>query len=427
MESGWELGQKAGESWQERTTIPMLPMKDRQSSFAAVEQGMSEAEAVAEAKRCLQCGGCSDCRLCQSACEANAIQYDQVAESEELIVGGLVVATGFSDYDPSKLLYGYARYDNVITQFQLARMLDPMGPTEGQVLRPSDGRTAKKIVMVQCVGSRGDAQANQDMHAYCSRVCCMVALKHASLIKKSFVTDAQIYICYIDIRAFGKGYEEYYERTRTQGIHFIKGLPGKVEGNPSTENLLVTVDDQLTGSLLNIDADLVVLSTAMEPAENVDTLIKQLGIQKDESGFIKEFHPKIRPTDTAIKNVMIAGTAQGPKDITDSIAQAGSAAASLSGYIGDGEVLLNPQTAYILADRCRACGRCEEACEFSAVKVADGALWAVVEEAMCEGCGKCTAICPTGAISVHSAEVEQIEAMIFGYRDIAINSAIGES
>jgi len=423
MDLGWELGQKAGASWEKRTSIPMLPMSDRQSSFTAVEQTMSEAQAIAEAKRCLQCGGCSDCRLCQNACEANAIQYDQQAEVEELIVGGLVVATGFKDYDPTKLLYGYDRYDNVITQFQLARMLDPMGPTDGQVQRPSDGRTARKIVMVQCVGSRGDAQGNQDMHAYCSRVCCMVALKHAGLIKKSFVTDAQIYICYIDIRAFGKGYEEYYERTRNQGIHFIRGLPGRVTENASSDNLLVTVDDQLTGSLLNIEADLVVLSTAMEPADDVDSLIKQLGIQKDESGFIKEFHPKIRPTDTSIKNVMIAGTAQGPKDITDSISQAGSAAASLSGYIGDGEVALNPQTAYVLEDRCRACGRCEEACEFSAVQVAEGALWAVVEAAMCEGCGKCTAICPTGAIAVHSAEVEQIGAMISGYR----NTAIGES
>jgi|TARA_B100002003_G_scaffold102770_1_gene95508 heterodisulfide reductase subunit A len=417
MELAWDLAQKAGDTSQPRTTTPMLPMADRRASFAPVEQAMSEAQAIAEANRCLQCGGCSDCRLCDAACEAKAIQYDQVAETEELIVGGVVVATGFKDYDPSKLLYGYDRYENVITQFQLARMLDPMGPTEGKVLRPSDGRTARKIVMVQCVGSRGDAQGNNDMHAYCSRVCCMVALKHAGLIKKNLVTDAEIYICYIDIRAFGKGYEEYYERTRNQGIHFIRGLPGRVTENSASRNLLVTVDDQLTGSLLNIDADLVVLSTAMEPADDVDTLIKQLGIQKDESGFIKEFHLKIRPTDTSIKNVMIAGTAQGPKDITDSIAQAGSAAASLAGYIGDGEVLLNPQTAYIHMDRCRACGRCEEACEFSAVNVAEGALWAVVEAALCEGCGKCTAICPTGAIGVHSAEVEQIEAMISGYRN----------
>jgi|TARA_B100000315_G_scaffold260935_2_gene327796 heterodisulfide reductase subunit A len=417
MQSAWDLAQKAGDTWQERVTTAMLPMAERTSGFTPVEQPMSEEAAIAEARRCLQCGGCSDCRLCQAACEAKAIRYDQVAESEELIVGGVVVATGFSDYDPSKLRYGFDRYDNVITQFQLARMLDPMGPTDGAVQRPSDGRTAKKIVMVQCVGSRGDAQGNSDMHAYCSRVCCMVALKHAGLIKKSFVTDAEIYICYIDIRAFGKGYEEYYEGTRNQGIHFIKGLPGNVTENAASRNLLVTVDDQLTGSLLNIDADLVVLSTAMEPANDVDTLIKQLGIQKDESGFIKEFHLKIRPTDTSIKNVMIAGTAQGPKDITDSIAQAGSAAASLAGYIGDGEVLLNPQTAYVLADRCRACGRCEEACEFSAVNVNEGALWAVVEEALCEGCGKCTAICPTGAIGVRGAEVEQIEAMIGGYRD----------
>ncbi len=413
---GWTLGQKAGARHAARTTVKVLPPAERKSNFDPVEQAMTEAEAIAEASRCLQCGGCSDCRLCEPACEAGAIHYDQVAEKEELIVGGVIMATGFKEYDPSKLYYGYGEYDNVVTQYQLARMLDPMGPTDGQVLRPSDGATAKKIVMVQCVGSRGDAQGNSDMHAYCSRVCCMVAIKHAGLIKKSFVTDAEIYICYIDIRAFGKGYEEYYERTRNQGIHFIKGLPAQVRRNDDTGNLLVTVDDQLSGSLLNIDADLVVLSTAMEPAEDVDPLIKQLGIQKDESGFIKEFHLKIQPTSTAIKNVMVAGTAQGAKDITDCIAQAGNAAATLAGYIGNGEVSLNPQTAYVMVDKCRACARCEDACEFSAVKVLTGSLAAEVERTLCEGCGKCAAICPTGAIAVHSAEIEQIGSMIEGYR-----------
>jgi len=409
------LGHKAGHRTEPRMGPEHTPAAERVKDFAPFESVLDEATAVAEAARCLQCGGCADCRVCDSVCEARALRYDQKPELIELVVGGVIVATGFSEYDPSRLNYGYGRYPNVVTQFQLARMLDPIGPTEGKVVRPLDGKVARRIVMVQCVGSRGDAQGNKDMNAYCSRVCCMVSLKHAGLIKKSFVPDAQITICYIDIRAFGKGYEEYYDRVKTKGVRFLKGLPARVRQDDATGDLLLDVEDQHTARRIELRADLVVLATATEPARGTEDLVRMLTVSRDESGFIREFHPKIRPTDSSVKNVMVAGCSQGPKDITDTISQSGSAAASLAAYLGDGFITLNPLVAHVDADRCRACGRCEESCEFQAVVVGPN-LHAEVEEALCEGCGKCSVICPTGAIRVFGAHDEQIEGMMEALR-----------
>lgn len=412
-----ELAKKAGLEARPRIEPPLAQVETRVRDFEPVEQPLTEKEAIAEAVRCIQCGGCCDCRICASACEAKSIHYDQTSENVEITVGGVIVATGFKEYDPTKLHYGYGRFANVITQFQLARMMDPIGPTGGEILRISDKKPAKRIVMVQCVGSRGARQGNKEMHSYCSRVCCMVALKHAGLIKKNFAPDAQIYICYIDIRAFGKGYEEYYEKVKDGGVKFIRGLPAQVVQDIKTKDISVTVEDSATDSILHIDADLLVLSSATEPAEGVTELMKLLNIAKDEYGFVREFHPKIRPTDTAVKNIMVAGVAQGPKDITDTIAQAGSAAASIASYIGDGYITLNPMIAYVDREQCRACGRCEEFCEFKAVKVGSE-LYAEVEEAMCEGCGKCAVVCPTGAITVYSSNDEQIEAMVDALRRV---------
>ena len=412
-----KLGHQAGHKTLPRSAPAHTPAEERIKGFDTFEGAFDEEQAVAEASRCLQCGGCADCRVCESVCEAESIRYDQKPELIELLVGGVIVATGFKDYDPSKLNYGYGHFPNVITQFQMARMLDPIGPTEGKVLRPVDGKTAKRIVMVQCVGSRGDAQGNKDMHAYCSRVCCMVSLKHAGLIKKSFVPDAEITICYIDIRAFGKGYEEYYDAVKSKGVRFLKGMPARVRQDEANGDLLIAVEDQNTARRVELRADLVVLATATEPAEGVDDIRRMLTISADESGFIREFHPKIRPTDTTVKNVMMAGTAHGPKDITDTISQAGSAAASLAAYLGDGFITLNPLVAHVDEEKCRACGRCEQFCEFQAATVGPD-LHAGVEEALCEGCGKCSVVCPTGAIKVYGAHDEQIESMMEALRNL---------
>ena len=402
-----------------RVGMPEIPLAER-NDFSEVETGYTEAMAVAEAQRCLQCGDCSDCRVCEIACEANAINHFQKDYVEDIEVGAVVVATGFKEFDPSGLHYGYGKYTDVVTQLQFARMLDPVGPTDGEVLRLSNRETAQKIVMVQCVGSRSSEQGIEGGHRYCSRVCCMAAIKHAGMVKKYFNPDAEIYICNIDIRAFGKGYEEYFEAVKGMGVKFIKGLPGSIIEDKGTGKLVVTVEDANTSTLLDLEADLVVLASATEPAEDSE-LIQMLNVPRDESGFVKEFHPKIRPTDTMVRNVFVCGAAQGPKDIPDTIAQAGSAAASVVSYLGDGYVWLNPMIADVDPSLCRACGRCEEGCEFKAITVDPEKLCASVEPTMCEGCGKCAVLCPTGAAGIYSGTDAQIGALIDGLRMEAVN------
>jgi len=348
------------------------------------------------------------CKLCYNICPAKAVDFEQKPEEVVIDVGALILATGFKEYDPSKLKhYGYGIHKDVLTQFQVARMLDSLSATKGRVLRMSDGKEANDIVMIQCVGSRGDRD-DPLVHPYCSRICCMAAIKHASLIKK-VNPDARIYICYNDIRAYGKGYEEYYSDTMSKGVKFIKGLPGEVR--KEGDKLLVQVHDILTNEHLELKPDIVVLSNALEPS-NINEIIEQLHIERSPDGFIKEFHPKIRPTDTSLKNVFVAGVAQGPKDITDSIAQAGSAAMSAAVFLGKGEMTLNPMIAVIDKEMCRACGRCEEGCEFRAIKVNPDRLVAEVDETLCEGCGKCAVLCPTGAVKVNAYKLEQLKASL---------------
>jgi|GEM_PF-324179 len=405
-----------------RPRMPKLPLEKRRS-FEEVELGLSEEDAITEAKRCLNCGGCSDCRECEGACEAGAIDYYQKEELIPVTVGAVILATGYEEFDPTPLHYGYGKYKNVVTQLQMARMMDPLGPTEGKILRPSDGKEAKRILMVQCVGSRSGDQNKNGAHPYCSRVCCMTALKHASLIKKYFYDDAQVYICYIDIRAFAKGCEEYYEQVKKMGVKFIRGLPGEIEEDRPSGDLIVRVEDGSTSLLLEIPVDLVVLSCASEPAP-VEDLLKMLGVARDESGFVKEFHPKIRPADTSLRNIFVCGAAQGPKDISDSIAQAGLAATAVASYLGDGYILLNPLIAQVDRILCRACGRCEEACDFKAIRVNRVNMYAEVEEYLCEGCGKCGVICPTGAAAVRSFKAHQLAAAIQGLGEEALEGPV---
>jgi len=347
------------------------------------------------------------CKVCEMICPAKSVDYNQQPQFLEFEVGALILATGFKEYDPTPLKhYGFGLYKDVLTQFQIARMLDSLSPTKGRIMRRSDGRPAKRIVMIQCVGSRGDRK-DPLVHEYCSRVCCMVAIKHASLIKKTD-EEAQIYILYNDIRAYGKGYEEYYNDAIAKGVKFIKGLPGEVIKRG--DNLVVQVHDSLTNEYLEIEADVVVLSNALEPSD-IDGLLEQLHVDKTPDGFVKEFHVKIRPTDTSVKNVFVCGLAQGPKDVTDSIAQAGSAAMSAAVFLGKGFMVLNPMIAVVEDKLCRSCARCEEVCEYGAIKL-DENLIARVDETLCEGCGRCPVVCPTGAIKVRSFTRDQILAAV---------------
>ena len=276
------------------------------------------------------------CRVCEKVCPTAAINFEETPEMIELKVGAVIVATGFEEYDPSKKReYGYGLYRNVITQFQLARLLDIDGPTKGELLRPSDGKEPETILMIQCVGSR-DEKANM----YCSTVCCMYALKHAQIIKEMVLHDAEIYICYTDMRTPGKGFEEYYKQTRDLGITFIRGKPSEIMEDPKTKNLLVAVEDTLLGEPVTLEADLVVLSCAIVPSQGTKRLAEMLRIELDENGFFKEAHPKLRPVETNVRGVYICGCAQGPKDIPDAIVQAKAAASCADSELRKGKVML---------------------------------------------------------------------------------------
>jgi len=307
---------------------------ERKAIYIPYDQAIPK-KAVIDIENCLyfQKGSC---KICEKVCPAQAIDFNQQPKAIELKVGAIIVATGFDEYNPvQKTEYGYGRYGNVITQFQLARLLDIDGPTRGKLLRPTDKKEPRSVVMIQCVGSR-DENAN----GYCSSVCCMYALKHAQIIKDMVLPDTQVYICYIDMRATGKGFEEYYKRTREIGINFIHGRPAEIIEDSGTKNLILKVEDSDINELLRLEVDLVVLSCATVPSKGTKQLAELLGINLDGNGFFKEIHPKLRPVETSVRGIYICGSAQGPKDIPDSIVQAKAAASCADSELRKGEIEL---------------------------------------------------------------------------------------
>jgi heterodisulfide reductase subunit A len=309
-------------------------MGERKAIYIPYDQAIPR-KAVIDAQNCLYLQKGS-CRLCEKVCPVSAIDFEQQAKEVELKVGAIIVATGFDEYNPiQKTEYGYGRYGNVITQFQLARLLDIDGPTKGRLLRPTDGKEPKNVAMIQCVGSR-----DENSNGYCSAVCCMYALKHAQIIKEMVLPDTEIYICYIDMRTTGKGFEEYYRHTREIGVNFIRGRPGEIIENTHTKKLILKVEDTDIGALLRLEVDLVVLSCATVPSKGTQHLAQLLRINLDENGFFKEVHPKLRPVETNVRGIYICGSAQGPKDIPDSIVQAKAAASCVDSELRKGELQL---------------------------------------------------------------------------------------
>jgi len=309
-------------------------MGQRKAIYIPYDQAIPK-KAVIDAQNCLYFRK-GVCRLCEKQCPTNAINFGQKPKTVEIKVGAIIVATGFDEYDPTeKSEYGFGRYNNVITQFQLARLLDIDGPSKGQLLRPSDGKEPKRIVMIQCVGSR-DVSANP----YCSNICCMYALKHAQIIKEMVLPEAEIYICFIDMRTVGKGFEEYYRRTKEIGINFIRGRPSEIIQDTETKNLSLKVEDPEIGRLLKLEADLIVLSCATIPSSGTEQLSKILGVNLGEDGFFKEMHPKLRPVETNVRGIYICGSDQGPKDIPDSIVQAKAAASCADGELRKNKIKL---------------------------------------------------------------------------------------
>lgn len=360
---------------------------------------------------------CIKCYKCVEACgKLDAIDFSQKEEEIDLDVGTILVATGFNVFDPTPLEeYGYGRYENILTALELERLTNSSGPTVGEVIRPSDKKTPKSIAFVQCVGSR-----DSRYHIYCSGFCCMYTIKNAIALKTTY-PDMEVAIFYMDIRTPAKGYEEFYQRARDMGIRFIQGRPSAIIEDPETKNLLIRAEDISLGQMVEVESEMVVLSTAAIPRPDAEELSSVLTIPRDPSGFYMEYHPKLKPIDTPTEGIFLAGAAQGPKDIPSSVAQGSAAASRASRVLSSGYWEIEPIVACVWPDRCiRAeggdkCGICATKCPYNAIVIEPGKVAEVIP-AKCHGCGACVAECPQNAITqMHFTDAQvlaQIHALL---------------
>ena len=349
---------------------------------------------------------CIRCELCSRACQAGAIDFSQEPEEIELEVGVIVVAIGFDIYLPEDMPeFGYGRYPNVITGLELERLLNAAGPTNGALMRPSDGKEPKRVVFIQCVGSRGTGR-----FIYCSGFCCMYSIKQAVLLKER-IEGIDVVILYTDMRTNFKGYEEFYRRAKELGVKFIRvDLQGRrIEEDPETGDLIVRARTE-GGREVELRADLVVLATTAIPRPGAHELARKLNIPLGPNGFFMEAHPKLRPVDTAMDGIFLAGACQGLKDIPYSVSQGSAAAARAATILTKDEVESEAITAVVDESKCIGCGLCVEICPFGAPVLE--ARKARIREVMCKGCGTCAASCPRGAISMRHFKDEQIMAQL---------------
>ncbi|OGP78283.1 MAG: disulfide reductase [Deltaproteobacteria bacterium RBG_16_49_23] len=356
-----------------------------------------------DSKNCLylQKGECGKCR---EVCPEGAVQFEEVGMEFEAGVGTIIVATGYDPFDPKlKPELGYGRYENVITGLEFERMISPGGPTQGKLL--VNGKEPGNIVFIQCVGSRDKTVNNE----YCSRICCMFTAKQAHLVKDR-IPEARVTVCYIDVRAFGKGYEQFYEAVQKKGIFYRKGVPSEIY--QKNGKLIVKADDELLGEPYEEEADLVVLATGLTQRKDSDRLRSLLKLSLSPDRFYLEAHPKMRPLDTATDGIFLAGTCQGPKDICDTISQAHGTASRATIPLFAGRVRIEPITAFVDALMCAGCGLCEQVCEFRALKIDPYKKVMTVNEALCKGCGACNATCPSSAITLRHFKTEQIIAQL---------------
>ena len=350
-------------------------------------------------------------RTCIEVCgERNAIDLEQKDEIEEIEVGAIVMATGFKTFDPGRVpYYGYGTYPNVYTSLEVERLINASGPTGGEVVL-RDGGKPKIVAIVHCVGSR-----DENNNRWCSRVCCMYSLKLAHLIKEH--TGAEIYNFYIDIRAPGKSMEEFYNRVAGEGVHFSRGRVADIFPNTSDGGdgrLVVQAEDTLIGRVLKIPVDMVVLAVGLEPQADAQDVRRMFNITCSTEGFFLERHPKLAPVNTFTDGIFLAGCCQGPKDIPDTVGQAGAAAGEALALVDAGHVELEPNTAYIVEEDCSGCKSCISLCPYTAISFVEEKKKAEINEALCKGCGVCVAACPSGSIRQNLFEDEEIFSEIEG-------------
>ena len=397
-----------------------LGMDERRAIYIPFAQAVPKV-AVIDPDNCnmLKNGKCG---VCAKVCSVGAIDYKAQDSFVEEDYGAIVVATGFEPinidaYDE----FAYSQSKDVVTSLEYERLMNAAGPTGGKLLRPSDGKHPHTIVFVQCVGSRESDGYPKCGKSYCSKICCMYTAKHAMLTREKY-PDTEVYVFYIDVRTPGKGFDEFYRRAAEQyGVHYVKGMVGKVV--PENGVLKVRASDLIAGEQLQINADMVVLATAIEPDKTARPLATLLTASMDTNDFFTEAHPKLRPVESPTAGVFLSGACQGPKDIPETVAQAGAAAAKVIGLLAKDSIVCNPCVAHSDEKLCNGCSRCERVCPYGAItyvdkefKMPDRSIKirrvSQVNEAVCQGCGACTVVCPSGAMDLKGFSTEQLRAEV---------------
>jgi heterodisulfide reductase subunit A len=354
------------------------------------------------------------CSKCLDACDKKCIDFHMVDEIINVKAGSIVVATGMVPYDPRVMdEYGYTRFENVVSSLEFERIVNAGGPTRGELIRPKDRKRPNSVGFIQCVGSRSKRRGAE----YCSNVCCMNTIK-STLVLKEHCPDIEIKVFYVDIRAFGKGFEQLYNRSRSLGTMYLRGLPGSVE-ELDDGGLRVALENTATRKVDYHDLDMLVLAVGVEPSPGTERLQEMLGLQLTPDGFYLEAHPKLLPVDAATRGIFYAGCAEGPKDIKESVTQGSAAAARAVRLLHKGMVTTEPITSEIIESRCKSCGKCAEVCPYNAISVdVKNKTPAVVNSAACAGCGTCAAECRFDAIIMNHFTDEQllgqVDAMLAG-------------
>ncbi len=396
-----------------------LGMDNRRAIYIPFAQAVPKVATI-DADYCtmLKTGKCG---VCAKVCTAGAIDYNAKDEFIEEKYGAIVVATGYEPISMDKFdEFAYSQSKDVITSLEFERLTNAAGPTAGKLLRPSDGEHPHTIVFVQCVGSRCENCAQKGKE-YCSKICCMYTAKHAMLTRDKY-PDTDVYVFYIDVRTPGKAFDEFYRRAVEEyGVHYIKGMVGKV--SPEGNKLKVQASDLIAGKQLHIDADLVVLAAAIEPNKSARPLATMLTASMDTNDFFTEAHPKLRPVESPTAGVFLSGTCQGPKDIPETVSQAGAAASKVIGLLCKDKLTGNPCIAQSDEMMCNGCSSCERVCPYGAITYSDKEFRmpdrttkirrvASVNPAVCQGCGACTVACPSGAMDLNGFKNSQIMAEV---------------
>ena len=355
------------------------------------------------------------CGICQKFCGVGAIDYEQKDSFVERQYGAIVVATGFKPIALDAFNeYGYSDNKDVITSLELERLMNAAGPTNGVLLRPSDGEHPKVITFIQCVGSRDTSGCGKP---YCSKICCMYTAKHAMLIREKY-PDTEVHVFYIDVRTPGKNYDEFFRRAVEQyGVDYIKGMVGKVYNENG--KLMVQGSNLIDNEQITIESDLVVLAAAIEPEPSVRKIATLLTTSIDTNNFLTESHAKLRPVESPTAGVYLAGVCQGPKDIPETVSQASACAAKVIGLLVKDKLKTNPCVAKADETMCNGCSQCANVCAYGAITYVDKEFRigggkteirrvANVNPAVCQGCGACTVTCPSGAMDLQGFSSKQL-------------------